>query len=255
MRCTRTLLALSLAASTMLASPALAVDPADQIGGSGPLQINPTLGYIMFRLQQKSEMRLLRIPADAERRKYDATRSFELVRAQSKNPTLNEADFEMPPLELYNFINTQMGPVFDKIDGQNVYLIAVRPGTYMLYGHMWLSGPGDAETCFCLGSVAFEARAGHVVDIGRVRLNDDWDGPPLPPNPAGNRPFALIPTGAAAPVSPRLQGVTVVPARFHATGKIPNYFGALIDRLSAIPGVLAYDRDTVIDAASGEPIH
>ncbi len=225
---------------------------AEQIGGSGPVQINPTLSYVLFRLAQKSEMRFLRIPTQAERAKQEANRAFELVRAQSKNPDLTEAEFQLPPLELYNFINTTMGPVFDKQDGQYLYLIAVRPVSYVIYGHMWLSGPGDAETCFCLGTVQFDARAGQVVDIGRIRLNDDWDGTPLPPNPAGNRPFALIPPGPGiVPPGDRLQGVTITPARFHATGKMPNYFGALIDRLPPIPGVLDYDRGTVIDVASG----
>jgi hypothetical protein len=34
----------------------------------------------------------------------------------------------------------------------------------------------------------------------------------------------------------------------------PNYFGVEIDRLQAIPGVLRYDRDQIIDEASGQPI-
>ncbi|MBA2932807.1 hypothetical protein HZF05_01735 [Sphingomonas sp. CGMCC 1.13654] len=97
-----------------------------------------------------------------------------------------------------------------------------------------------------MGTVKFDAPAGKIVDLGRLKLNDDWGAPVLPPNPAGNQSFAVIPADGAPPKG-RLQGLPVFAADFHAAGKIPNYFGALIDRLPPIPGVIAYERDKVID--------
>ncbi|HLL31602.1 MAG TPA: hypothetical protein VK403_11445, partial [Allosphingosinicella sp.] len=58
---------------------------------------------------------------------------------------------------------------------------------------------------------------------------------------------ALTPPDPAMPRPARLSGLPVVAADLRAAGKMPNYFGIEIDRLPAVPGVLAYERDKVVD--------
>lgn len=43
-------------------------------------------------------------------------------------------------------------------------------------------------------------------------------------------------------------------AVFTASGKFNNIYGVMVSRLPPVPGVLAYDRDRVIDAKSGAPV-
>ena len=52
------------------------------------------------------------------------------------------------------------------------------------------------------------------------------------------------------PVDPRLSSYKVVPASFKAAGPVPNYYGVQVDRMTAIPGVLGYDRDKIIDLSA-----
>jgi hypothetical protein len=112
---------------------------------------------------------------------------------------------------------------------------------------MWQDGPGDMDTCFCMGTVMFDAPAGKVTDLGRLSLPDDWDLPPAPVNPAGIRSFALLPVTGPLQEIGRLQGLPAEKAELHAADKMPNSFGVAVDRLAPIPGILAYDRDKVID--------
>jgi hypothetical protein len=51
---------------------------------------------------------------------------------------------------------------------------------------------------------------------------------------------------------PRLPADMLRQAEFRAMPTLPNWYGTEINRLQPIPGVLAYDRDKVIDLkASG----
>lgn len=232
----------------LICTPAIAVDYAEHVSGNGPVTIDPTKAYIAFRILQKSEFRFERLPSDEEIAQYDRDRQAAFDDYRKKKPKGN--DFEFDPLEARFSVNTQFGKIFDKQDGQYVYLIAVKPGTYALYGHMWQDGPGDMATCFCMGTVKFEAAAGKVTDLGRIRMPDDWDVPAPPANPAGILPFVLIPPATPLRPAGRLQGLPVEPAVLHAMDKMPNAFGVVIDRLFPIPGVLAYERDKVVDPKS-----
>jgi len=243
MRLLRTALALLLA--PLLCVPAAAVDYAEHVTGSGPVTLDPAKAYIAFRLLQKSEFRFERLPSKEETARYEQDRRTAFDDYRKKKPKGD--DFEFDSLEARFSVNTQLGKVFDRQGGQYVYLIAVTPGTYVLYGHMWQDGPGDMDTCFCMGTVKFEAAAGKVTDLGRIRMPDDWDLPAPPANPAGILPFVLVPPATPLQPAGRLQGLPVTPAVLHAMDKMPNAFGVVIDRLFPIPGVLAYDRDTVID--------
>ena len=59
----------------------------------------------------------------------------------------------------------------------------------------------------------------------------------------------LTPANSSMPVDSRLGSYKVVPASYRAAGPVPNYFGVQVDRLTAILGILAYDRDKIVDVA------
>ena len=63
---------------------------------------------------------------------------------------------------------------------------------------------------------------------------------------AGVSHKALIPVGGVAMLD------RVVNA-LRASGRVPNYFGLQIDRLTPVPGVLDYDRDKIIDVKAQRP--
>ncbi len=245
MRCMVKLIAFILCAA--ITTTASAVDYAEHVTGAGAIQIDPSKAYIAFRLLQKSEFRFLRVPTDQERADYGKERAAAYIQARVRKPGLKESDFEFPTIEDRFAVNSEFGKVLEKQNGLLVYLIVVKPGKYVLYGHMWRDGPGDVDTCFCMGTVMFDAPAGQVTDLGRIRMTDDWDMPPPALNPAGIPSFALLAVSAPARETGRLQGLPVRAAELRAAGKMPNTFGVAIDRLAPIPGTLEYDKDRVID--------
>jgi hypothetical protein len=98
-----------------------------------------------------------------------------------------------------------------------------------------------------MGSVAFEARAGEITDLGTILVK-------APEQAAGQHAegiipfnFEIRPATADMPVDPRLKDMIVRPADYRPVGKLPNYFGLTIDRLHQMPGVFRYDRDRIID--------
>ena len=58
-----------------------------------------------------------------------------------------------------------------------------------------------------------------------------------------------------SPVPSSLASMPRGPAQYRAAGKIDNFFGVMVDRLTALPGVLAYQRDQVIDVPTGAPVN
>ena len=59
------------------------------------------------------------------------------------------------------------------------------------------------------------------------------------------------PLGSQAPLDftlpASLKGYPARQPEFHGSGKVDNFFGITITRMPPIPGILGYDRDTVID--------
>jgi len=137
-----------------------------------------------------------------------------------------------------------------------IYLRAVQPGTYALYGPLVIGANGAAfGVCMCMGSVRFEARAGEIVDMGEIRFDGVGSGGEKGRfGPDGHRlpAAAVVPPRADAARPARLANMPYAPASLHAADRMPNYFGVLIDRLAPIPGVLGYERGRVIDLAGGE---
>jgi hypothetical protein len=270
----------------LAATPSMADDaPIEQFGGTAVVQIDPATAYITYRTPAKTVMRFLRAVTSEERTAYDQKRTAAYAKAHKryennlaqwkidepnwqkdakrgvaalpepqKPEEVTEENFSYPAAELDHFVVGSMGPQFDKGVDSYTYLIAVKPGTYTIYGQVFGVTGAAFGTCLCMGSVKFEAVAGKVTDLGQFLLPQEAGYPPEQANGGGLLPMVLVPSTGTVPAG-RLSGMPVVGADFHAADKMPNYFGILIDRLPAIPGILGYDRDRIVDlraSAAGE---
>ena len=99
-----------------------------------------------------------------------------------------------------------------------------------------------------MGSVRFEAPAGQIVDLGIIRYSGSEAGVGV----AAVITPAVVPYASGMTRPARLDGLPVIPAELRAVDKIPNYLGGLINRHPALPGVLRYERDRVIDDRTGQ---
>lgn len=242
------------------------------------VQLDPAKAYVLLRSAQQSPLYLMKMPSDEDRVIYDRLRAEALAEARRKyagklasyeraraaaakmpkggvqtavpdkpmEPT--EANFEFTPFDL--LATVAIGPVnrFAKgPGGASTYLHALTPGRYRIYGPiMTATNNALAGTCYCMGSVSFEAKAGEIADISAVHAAGQGGDLAL----SGNGQPLLQAGGA--PLDPRLAGATVRPAKFRPVGKIPNYFGLAIARLPAMAGVMRYDRDRIVDLSSGQ---
>jgi hypothetical protein len=148
----------------------------------------------------------------------------------------------------------QFGPksFFDRSDGPNrsfTYLIEVEPGEYTYLGPMQVDwNAGTSGKCYCMGSVKFEAKAGQITSLGDF-LSLRWaDREALMQTtiyPASLPDRLAAPTDWSVPES--LAQYPHAKAELRAAGRRDNFFKALVGRIPPVPGVLAYDRDKVID--------
>jgi hypothetical protein len=168
-----------------------------------------------------------------------------------------DANLAYPSLDQENML--MVGPFnrFAKGDGRSTFIHRVPPGRYVFYGPVNFA-VGAAGTCMCMGSIEFEVKPGQIVNAGMMKLN--WlaeravakkEGRPVPRNeldlPESMNTISWIPAEPGTALDPRLAGYTIVPADLRASGRIPNYFGIQIDRLTPVPGVLDYDHDRIVD--------
>lgn len=154
--------------------------------------------------------------------------------------------------------------VFNKNDQRFSYLTAVRPGAYIWYGSVFILPEGGASgICTCMGTVKFQVKPGVVTNLGNflqaatvadrghdVLSMEAWQsveekaaksGKPVDPG------FLTKPT-LDFTLPPSLSAWPAEQAEFSANAKLNNFYGVLVSRLPAIPGILAYRRDAVIDA-------
>lgn len=238
----------------------------------------------------KIEPIFLRVPQEQELKDYYAARQAGFIKAEpdlrkaraellakkaaaeAKGKSFDQQIPPEPTVENFNFVWDQRANV-DNIEFKGAYMVAgtetvflaeAPPGNYVLYGGS-LGGIFRAglHVCFCLGTVGFEAKAGEVTDLGTF-LGDAAKFPSSIPElapetgfgPSSDSLFSLL-TGTVRPVRsgdvvpPQLAGKPVTAAAYRAVGR---YFhpGALgINRLVPVPGVLAYDREKVIDVKTG----
>jgi hypothetical protein len=251
------------------------------------VQLDMNGAYILLRSPAPVPISLFRMATPPEVEEYRAKRAQALAKAHAKwekNHASWSKDYEqwkrdpklypppaeepveptdetlnMQPLDQQNLLG--FGPLnrFAKdSSGTSTYLQRVWPGRYVLYGSIFLNPNGGGfGTCMCMGTVAFDAKAGEITDVGAVMTSVDAIAFPRmldkakPEDVEGLRTGAittmrLTPAGAMG-VDPRLAPYKVVSAQFKAAGPVPNYYGVQVDRLTAIPNVLAYDRDKIID--------
>lgn len=167
------------------------------------------------------------------------------------------ANLDADPIE--QFMLVTFGPQFvysknteDKKNKVFSYLIAVEPGEYSYYGPVFYIPNAQAMgTCYCMGTVRFEAKAGEVTSLGDL-LALGW---------ADDETFAKAFVGiddlerpSPKPVDwsvpALLEEFGAVPADLRAARKINNFLGIRIARMPPYEGVLAYDRDRIIDLKS-----
>jgi hypothetical protein len=173
-----------------------------------------------------------------------------------------DANLAFPAIEQENMVS--IGPFnrFAKEKGRSIFLHMVPPGHYAFYGPIIIAAAAGG-TCLCMGSIQFEVKPGQIVNTGTMvgtwmaeRAKAKAEGRPVLPI-STEFPGKLTTTSWQPPapdkVDPRLAAFTIVPADLRASGRVPNYFGLQIDRLTPVPGVLDYDRDKIIDVKAQRP--
>lgn len=246
--------------------------------------------YIMYSARTPAALELIREPTEADVAAYNTRRKTAFdkahksylrkiadwnaqVEAHRKDPALaivgtrpvepTETNFAFPPIEFDMVV--AMGPLnrFSKADDASIYLQAVPAGNYRVYGPIFVGVDNTvaAGVCMCMGTVQFRAEAGVITNVGTLRfpLMDaiaaaKASGGVKPKTaldlPDGLTSLAIDPAVAGAAVDPRIGSFPVKPAVLRASGKMPNWYGIEVDRLTAIPGVLSYDRDRIVELAS-----
>lgn len=279
------LIALSLAVPAIAKEKAPVFVETAAVKDKPAVALNSAKAYVMLRSDIAVPLYLMKVPTADDQAIYDRFRADALAKAHEKyvkkqaeydaavkdkasapkgsalpplpdkpiEPT--EANFQFTPFPL--LAGVSVGPInrFAKADGGlSTYLQELTPGEYRIYGPLAMGPNGAMGSCFCMGSVAFAAKAGEIVDLGVIaakanltakRPEGDSSAPVILDGPF------LVPADASAAIDPRLSGAHVAPARFRPVGKLPNYFGLTINRMPAIPGVMRYDRDRIVDLTAG----
>lgn len=260
---------------------------------SGKVVRDPSQGYILVSGAERSFGVFLRVPDEATWTEWAADRDMAMAKAQRRYASdlkqwNQQAEIarqqktplpERPVAPTYASLNVvpaelrdmeSFGPMnaFGKDAAGFSYLNAVKPGTYVWYGPvMAMPNGGGMGSCTCLGSVRFEVKPGVVTDLGNSLVSlPQWSElkdvqrmqqasinakrvaagkPPLPT-------FAPLATRYGLP--PALSAWPSAQAVLQASPKMNNYFGLTVSRLAPIPGVLAYRRDVVVDARSGQEV-
>lgn len=282
-------LLLTVLASLTLAAPAIARDKhpvfveSRAVKDKPVVTLDPAKAYVLLRTDEAVPLYLMRVPTAEEQAVYAELRSEAFAEAREKyskkrasydravaaaaklpkdsprsrlpekpvEPT--EANFEFTPFGLMAAVG--IGPLdrFAKAKGgASTYLQEVTPGEYRIYGPLvFNNGAAALGTCFCMGSVKFEARAGEIVDMG-VILTNGVERPKAPPGDSSmpiivDHPNYLGPAPADMVLDPRLAKMTVRRATYRPVGKLPNYLGVALGRIPEMAGVLRYDRDRIVD--------
>lgn len=288
----RTVFAAALAVSC-LAGAAVRADPVEEKNVlSGKTKFDPAKGYIFVSGPERWWGTFLRLPDATSRAEWEKDRqkafdkALKSYRADLAQWKANAAELEAhkmkvppapeePKLETFQFEPLELrdqvgfGPQFVYAKGEIVsYMMAVKPGTYVWYGAV-LGGAGVpvGGTCMCMGTVRFEVKPGMVTDTGNWLLaaphrDEDIDVERLVLKQANEKrvaagkaprlPAAISQIRFGLPAS--LKDWPSAQAEFHASGKINNYYGIVISRLSPVPGVLGYHRDTPVDLRTGQEI-
>jgi hypothetical protein len=243
----------------------------------------PTPGYILYRMQRRMGVLFRREMSPAEETAELAAAREEMRRGhqeqvtqweeldtycRSHNERALRCDYRGPrPAEIGEMTEALLDPdsmvvSVDRRDsaaevgGSYLYLVEARPGTYAFYGQRDMDGDHPVGVCLCMGSLRFEVTAGQVVDIGTITF-PGLEAANARPSERQAMTTAMENSIVLVPPHPDSAPPAIVGDRpFHravlrAAEKQDNYFGLYIDRHPAMPGVLRYERDRVIDDATG----
>jgi len=242
-----------------------------------PFVPDPGKAYILVQADYTVNGLLMRRPDAADQEKWAAERAEKLAKehnrwvsrhaswaatakaiaaSKSKVPAEpvepTEENFQWPSYEQTHTV--YFGPTFRfaKID-TSLYLMEVPAGEYVFYGNFAFAMPQG--TCACMGTVAFDAKAGEVTAMGKLHMpvldyvrEKSNDAAPKDPVvlPEGMTTMRISTVEQAA-YDARIPRDRIVLAKLKPVGRMPNWFGAGIDRLMPIDGVFRYERDRQID--------
>ena len=249
----------------------------------GKEAIDLAKGYIYLFTESRYAGTFIRIPDDEDVSKFRVARAEALAKAKENyakdhakwerkvasavklnqnfppepvEPT--EANFSFGAIE--TFTATTFGPqyAFAKDLRGYSYLEEVKPGTYIWYGPILFDpSQGHVGLCYCMGSVTFEVAAGQITNLGNFltsapMFEDQLTAPVMEiMHSGGLNGFRVKLPEHSAPISyelpTSLAAHTSSQAVFSASGKMNNFYGVMVGRLPPIDGVLAYNRDSVID--------
>lgn len=256
-----------------LATSASAQTVATPVRDRPTVTIDPAMAYVMYNAPSQSLLMLMREPSVEDRANWQRRREAALVEAQQRytrdyqrwqrareeylagerstrvptrpvEPT--QENFAFPAIETEMFYVIGPQNRFSK-EGRSLYLSALPSGDYRIYGPVLAGqGQGVGGTCMCMGTIRFSVPAGVITNLGQI-LSGTQVGPM-----SADININLPQTGDA--VDPRLAAFTVRPAQYSAAGKLPNYYGIFIGRVAELAGVLRYERDRVIDVATGTDV-
>jgi hypothetical protein len=257
-----------------------------QYNHKGSVELSPEIAYIFYRSRTELEFKFLHEVDSKQRAQHEEARQAQFTKlhadwakknakyekaldnwnskgtlyketypkpVQPVEPTLEAMAF--PRIEMLNFVTADGGRLFDKEAPINTYLLAVQPGSYFLYGIIIDRGQGAiVGSCLCMGTLKFEAKAGQIVDLGEIqnvvmdaKADGRTDSASMLVGKRDERTLRVKGPSTTDYLPAKLSGLKIEPADFRAGHKLPNIFGILIDRISTMPGVLAYDRDLVVD--------
>ncbi len=262
-----------------------------EIVAGEPVTIRPDRAYLLLRAIRGAftiQPVLLRVPTSDELAQYDAARTAALSKAQTKlrrassradaqkavaddsnRSAAEAASFTVDFTDVTNVQAFNASRVFIKGRPESWYLVEVPPGTYVVYG-LSLGGGGikpGLHTCFCLGSVEFDARAGIVTNMGTFLADSAYKPSAIPEltgesgfGPSSDAGFMRLLTGTirpaevGAPIPAPLPSTTVEVARYRPVGRFFDPRAIGINRMVPIPGVLDYRGGRVVDPRTGEII-
>jgi hypothetical protein len=268
-----------------------------EIRAGEPVTIRQDRAYILFRsVRPEGAMRLepvfLRIPRDEEMARYGEARRQAYARAEPGLIRRREAMLRTranleaqgrrsfstipppPSIDSFEFIYEEIGNLqniddsraFVRGAGEDVYLVEIVPGDYVLYGIAYAGGPAFLPTCLCLGTVGFSAPAGAVTDLGRFyadRVDREARQPELRAESGFGQTMSALTVLLGATVRPplsgdlppdALRGANVRAVQYRAVGKFFDPRAVMINRLVPVPGILAYEGGRVIDVRSGQAV-
>lgn len=287
----RTLI-IALGLALLAPQPLLAKPVEEKNVTSGKVKLDPAMGYILISGPERQNGIFLHVPDDETRRTYEQDRLKAFAKAQKRfaselstwkanaeiaksNGAIPMDKPEEPKLETFTIDPIELrdvesfGPFFVYSKGETItYLNAVKPGTWIWYGPLFMAPNGGAVgQCNCLGTVRFEVKPGVVTDLGTSladapRWETENDVARLQLKEmnakraaAGKEPLKTLVSGQVKYGLPAsLQSWPSVQAELHASPKMNNYYGVLVSRVAPIPGVLAYHRDVIVDERTGHEI-